>query len=89
MIFKVSDSEFKVFLLPLEFLDEDLIVLSLSFEEVVLISQGADFSGVMRVGDGDGFVPLNLECKLGDFLVVDFDEFVDFSIFLLNDSLNG
>ncbi len=73
----------------MEFLDEDLIVLSFSFEEVILISQGADFGCVMRVSDGNGFVSFNLQCKLGYFLVVGFDESVHFGIFFFYDSLNG
>jgi hypothetical protein len=60
LVFEVSDAQFKVFFLPLEFLDEDLIVLSFSFEEVILISQGTDLVCVLRVGNGDGFVSFNL-----------------------------
>lgn len=89
MILKISDSEFEIFLLSLEFLDENLVVLGFSFEEVIFVSQSGDFGGVLRIGDGDGFVPFNFEGKLCDFLVVDLDKSIHLCVLFFDDSLNG
>ncbi len=66
-----------------------MVVLGFSLEEVVFISQKSDLTGVLWIGDGDGFVPFDFEGKLGHFLIMDLNESVHFSIFLFDDTLNG